>query len=96
MIVEFEWDRAKAKRNLREHGVSFEEAESVIENPASYVEDDIRHSENEERIKVIGPSMKQRLLVVITTDRGEKVRIISARKATTKESRQYVEENEKR
>ena len=86
---EFEWDPAKARRNLRTHGVSFEEAASVVENESSIAQEDVEHSEYEERDRVIGFSDKGRMIVVIVTGRGAKVRVISARKATRREIEQY-------
>jgi len=87
-----EWDPNKAKQNLKKHGVSFEEAATIFEDPLSSTIDDPLHSEAEERFIIIGKSMQNRLLVVPHTDRGERIRIISARLATSRERVKYEEE----
>ena len=89
----FEWDERKAKQNIRKHGVSFEEAATVFGDQFSITIYDPLHSENEDRFVILGMSSKNRLLVVVHTERGDKIRIISARKATKKERKQY-ESNE--
>lgn len=94
MSIEFEWDRDKAKRNLKKHRVSFEEASSVFRDPFSLTIPDPLHSDEEERFVTLGESHRRRLLVVVTTDRGNNVRIISARIATRKERKDYEEGNE--
>ena len=85
----FEWDESKAAKNFRKHGVSFEEAATAFGDPFSITIYDPLHSENEDRFILLGMSGKNRLLVVVHTDRHEKIRIISARKAIQKERRQY-------
>jgi len=89
----FEWDERKAKQNIRKHGVSFEEAATVFGDQFSITIYDPLHSEDEDRFVILGMSNKNRLLVVVHTERGDKIRIISARKATKKERKQY-ESNE--
>jgi len=89
--MEFEWDSKKAKRNLRKHKVSFEEAATVFGDPLSLTIEDPLHSENEERFVIIGESNKRRLVVVVHTERGDKIRIISARLATPHERHDYEE-----
>ncbi len=89
----FEWDERKAKQNIRKHGVSFEEAATVFGDQFSITIYDPLHSEDEDRFVILGMSSKNRLLVVVHTERGDKIRIISARKATKKERKQY-ESNE--
>lgn len=85
----FEWDDDKALTNLQKHGISFEEARGVFEDPyAITIEDDI-HSEFEQRSVTIGLSLVSRVLIVVHTDRGHAIRIISARKATPSERAQY-------
>jgi len=91
----FEWDPNKARRNLEIHGVSFDEASTAFKDTLSLTIRDPLHSNEEDRFILIGNSVRNRLLVVIHTERGENVRIISARKATKKERKQY-EENAKR
>jgi uncharacterized DUF497 family protein len=89
-----EWDPNKAKQNLSKHGVSFEEAATIFEDPLSSTIDDPLHSEAEERFIIIGNSRQNRLLVVVHTDRGERIRIISARLATNRERVKYEEETD--
>jgi len=89
----FEWDSQKAKSNLKKHGVSFEEASTAFQNTLSLTIDDPLHSIDEVRVVLIGMSNKNRLLVVVHTERGDNIRIISARKATKKERKNY-ESNE--
>lgn len=89
--VTFEWDEAKAEANLAKHGVSFEEAASVFDDPMFLVFADPDHSRTEQRFLILGESGETRLLVVSYTERGESVRIISAREATKAERRDYEE-----
>jgi uncharacterized DUF497 family protein len=91
----FEWDSNKARRNLEIHGVSFDEASTTFRDTSSLTTHDPLHSDEEDRFILIGNSSRNRLLVVVHTERREKIRIISARKATKKERKQY-EENAKR
>ncbi len=89
--MEFEWNPDKAKLNLEKHGVSFQEATTVFNDPLSVTFPDPDHSIGENRYLIIGLSQFGQILVVSHTDRGEKVRIISARKATRQERRFYEE-----
>ena len=89
----FEWDEKKAEQNIRKHSVSFEEAATVFSDPFSITIYDPLHSKDENRFVILGMSKNNRLLVVVHTERGDKIRIISARKVTKKEGRQY-ESNE--
>jgi uncharacterized protein len=91
----FEWDTDKARKNIKIHGISFDEASTAFKDTLSLTIYDSLHSDEEERFILIGNSCKNRFLIVIHTERGDKIRIISARKATKKESKQY-EENAKR
>ena len=91
-MVFFEWDPEKAKRNLEIHGVSFDEASTSFGDAHSLTIYDPLHSEDEDRFILIGNTYKNRLLVVVHTERGNRIRIISARKATRKE-REYYEKN---
>jgi uncharacterized protein len=84
---EFEWDEVKAISNLEKHGVTFEEAAEVFLDPFYQVGDD--GSSVEERIWIIGYSLALRLLFVVHTERGEHIRIISARPATRAERKLY-------
>jgi uncharacterized DUF497 family protein len=90
--VNFEWDSGKARINLRKHGVTFEEAASVFDDPlASYYEDP-DHSITEQRYLAIGRSAKGRLLHIAFADRAGRIRIIQARKLTRSERQQYEAE----
>ena len=89
--MRFEWDAAKAKANLRKHGVSFEEASTVFYDELTMTGADPDHSVGEARFVTFGVSSERRLLVVSHADRGEAIRIISARKATPPERRIYEE-----
>jgi uncharacterized DUF497 family protein len=91
----FEWDPNKARRNFEINGVSFDEASTAFKDTLSLTIDDPLHSDEEDRFILIGNSARNRLLVVVHTERGENIRIISARKATKKERKQY-EKNVKR
>jgi uncharacterized DUF497 family protein len=94
MSLEFEWDADKAKTNLKKHGVSFEEASSVLGDPHALTIPDPLHSEEEDRFITLGESHRRRILVVVSTDRGNKIRIISARVATRQERKKYEEGND--
>lgn len=85
----FEWDEKKAYKNIKKHGVSFEEAATVFGDSFSITIYDPLHSKDEDRFVILGMSDKNRLLVVVHTDRNDRIRIISARKATKKERKQY-------
>ena len=87
--MKFEWDDAKAWENEAKHGVSFEEASTVFEDPFMQYFADDEHSVTEERYWAVGESDAGSLLVVCCTDRGETVRLISARPVTNKERQRY-------
>jgi uncharacterized protein len=87
--MEFEYDPVKAKSNLRNHRIAFEEASTVFLDPLAITAIDPRHSENEVRLVTIGHTIKGRLVVVAHTDRGNRTRIISARRATRNERKNY-------
>lgn len=89
--MEFEWNPEKATLNLEKHGVSFQEAATVLNDSLSVTFPDPDHSIRESRYIIIGIFRFKQLLVVAHTNRGEKVRIISARKATRQERRFYEE-----
>jgi uncharacterized DUF497 family protein len=91
----FEWDPNKARRNLEIHRVSFDEASTAFRDTLSLTIHDPLHSDEEDRFILVGNSCANRLLVIVHTERGENIRIISAKKATKKERTQY-EENAKR
>lgn len=91
MSLAFEWDDRKARQNLRKHRVSFEEASTVFGDPLALTIPDPVHSEEEERFITLGESDRRRLLVVVATERGDKLRLISARVATNRERKDYEE-----
>jgi uncharacterized DUF497 family protein len=87
--MKFEWDKRKAVSNIKKHGVSFEEASTVFGDPLSLTIQDPKHSKKEDRYVTIGLSVKFRMIVVIHTNRGDNIRIISARLATKGEKLDY-------
>ena len=89
MSLSFEWDEGKASGNLAKHGVSFLEASTVFADPLSRTIPDPLHSQDEGRFIIVGESAAGRTLVVVHIHRGEAVRIISARKATPRERKDY-------
>ena len=88
----FEWDVAKAEANRRKHGVTFDEAITAFSDPLAMLSQDPDHSTGEQRYLVLGTSTQGRLLVVAVAERPPRTRLISARRATRKERRQYEEE----
>lgn len=92
MDLEFEWDPRTAAANLRKHGVAFEEAVTAFADPHSITIADPDHSIDEDRFIPIGRSTVQRLLVVVHLERGERIRLISARLAARRERRTYEED----
>jgi len=88
--MRFEWDPKKAKRNLEKHDVAFEEAATAFADPQSLTDFDQDHSEDEDRLVLLGASHAGRLLVVVHTDRGDTIRMISARIATKRERNTYA------
>ena len=91
MALEFEWNAAKAAGNQKKHGVSFAEASTVFGDPLAQLVDDPRHSAGEERLVLIGLSRRGRLLAVMFTERGQAIRLVSARRATSSERIEYEE-----
>lgn len=89
--MEFEWDAKKAKANEVKHEITFEEAKTVFVNPLAVIFDDDEHSDDEDREIIIGHSANNRLLLVSFTERDQLIRIISARKATSHERKDYEE-----
>lgn len=89
--MEFEWDNNKAITNLQKHGISFSEAATAFGDPLSTTFPDPDHSINERRFITIGLSTGGKIIILSHTDRGDRIRIISARKATRKERRFYEE-----
>jgi uncharacterized DUF497 family protein len=91
MSLAFEWDEDKAASNQKKHGVTFEEAATVFADPLAAIFDDEAHSEEEQREIIVGHSVDDRLLLVSFTEREGAIRIISARRATKRERRDYEE-----
>lgn len=87
----YEWDPKKATANLRKHGMSFEEAATVFRDPLAITFPDPDYSDEEDREITIGLTTKHRVVFVSHSPRGDRTRIISARKATPKERKQYEE-----
>lgn len=90
--MQFEWDSKKAIDNVVKHGVTFDEASTVFGDPLALTIDDPEHSVGEYRFVTIGLSHQQRLIIVVSTDRENRIRIISAREATREERSQYESE----
>jgi len=93
MPLDFQWDKNKARTNLAKHGVSFDEATTVFADPFSLTIPDPAHSQVEDRLIVLGHSHQRKLLVVVHTERGDSIRIISARRASRRERTTYEESN---
>ncbi|MFH1076997.1 MAG: BrnT family toxin [Pseudomonadota bacterium] len=89
--MEFEWDQNKAAFNLSSHGVSFDEAKTVFNDPLYVDFFDPDHSYNEHRYIIIGQSVNNRLLLVAYTERENTIRLINSREATRKERKDYEE-----
>jgi uncharacterized protein len=89
--MDFEWDPDKAFGNLAKHGVAFPDAATVFGDPQAITYSDPDHSEDEDRFLTFGHSIQGHLLIVSHTDRGQRTRIISARRATRKERKLYEE-----
>lgn len=89
--ITFEWDASKASLNKKKHGISFDEAKTVFFDENAKVIHDPEHSDDEERFIILGLSVNMRMLIVIHCYRKNDriIRLISARKATQKESTQY-------
>ncbi|MCW5962168.1 MAG: BrnT family toxin [Pyrinomonadaceae bacterium] len=90
--MEFEWNEGKAKANLAKHEVAFDEAKTVFNDPLFVIFADPDHSSEEKRFVILGESNKGKLLVVAFTERQTKIRLISARKATLTERKNYEQE----
>jgi uncharacterized DUF497 family protein len=93
MNLEFEWHKAKAEANFRRHGVSFDLATTVFKDPFAVELVDDREEHGEERFVIIGMADDKVLLFVAYTEREERIRIISARRATQNEQDHYFQQN---
>jgi len=89
--MEFKWDEKKAAANLADHGVSFDEAKTVFDDPLYVDFYDPDHSYDEHRYLIVGESRQGRLLIVSYTERRDAVRLISAREVTFSERKTYEE-----
>jgi uncharacterized DUF497 family protein len=87
--VKFQWDPRKASDNLTKHAASFEEGSTVFGDPLAGTVPDPDHAHEERRFVTIDLSTSQKLLVVVHSDRGDDVRIISVRRATPSEKKRY-------
>ena len=90
--MQFEWKTEKAKANLKNHKISFDEAKTVFDDPLFVIFADPDHSFEENRFIIMGESNQNRLLVVSYTERPPKTRLISAREATRPERKKYEED----
>ncbi len=90
--MQFEWNTEKAKANLKNHRVSFDEAKTVFADPLFVIFADPDHSFEENRFVIMGVSNQNRLLVVSYTERPKATRLISAREATRSERKKYEED----
>jgi hypothetical protein len=91
----FEWDDEKAASNIVKHGISFLEAATVFRDHRGILKRDLAHSVNEDRFLLIGVSLERRIITVVHVERGERIRIISARPATPRERRDYERRDRK-
>jgi len=91
--MEFEWNTRKTEINLKKHGVSFTEAGTIFGDELAMTATDLDHSDDEDRYLTMGYSEEGRLLIVSHTDRGNVVRIISAREASRAERKDYEDGN---
>jgi hypothetical protein len=93
--VVFEWDDDKAASNLSKHRISFLEAVTIFRDDSGLLKRDVVHSDEEERFLLIGHSLERRMVSVVHVERGERIRIISARLTTRRERRDYERRDRK-
>jgi uncharacterized protein len=89
--VRFEWNEHKRARNLKMHGIDFRESEEAFDDPLALLRSDPDHSRVEQRFIIVGRSKSGRVLLTVFTERYEQIRIISSRRATRREVRDYEE-----
>jgi uncharacterized DUF497 family protein len=89
----FEWDERKAAYNQEKHGVAFTVAEQIFDDPLNIIVRDHFNSEIEDRYVIIGETLFSEVLVVVFAERGDRIRIISARRATRSEKRRYMKKD---
>jgi uncharacterized protein len=87
--MEFEWDPSKDTGNQSKHGLSFSEASLVFNDPEAAIFDDPSHSDSEKRERIIGTLRNDQTIIVSFTERAQKIRIISARRANRKEKKLF-------
>ncbi|MGH9837779.1 MAG: BrnT family toxin [Blastocatellia bacterium] len=87
--MNFQWNRLKAESNLKDHQVSFKEASTAFDDPLQTAFPDDAHSEGEHRYTLLATSARGRVLAITYTERGDDIRIISAREATRREVQEY-------
>ena len=87
----FEWNGRKRFRNLRDHGIDFTESTEVFDDPLAIIRSDPDHSRAEHRFIIVGRTKKDRVLLRVFVERGADIRIISSRRATRREVRDYEE-----
>jgi uncharacterized DUF497 family protein len=92
MSLEFEWDPLKSRKNVKKHGISFREGMTAFADKLSYTISDPEHFMGEYRFLLLGHSSSGNLLVVAHTERGDRIRIISVRRATKQEREQYKQD----
>ena len=90
-MLAFEWDPLKARLNVAKHGVSFREALTAFGDPLGRIVEDPQLADDETRFALLAQSDRRRLLVVLFTERGHAIRLISARRATPRERKSYEE-----
>ncbi len=91
MALDFEWDPLKSRKNVKKHGVSFREGMTAFADRFSYTISDSEHFIEEYRFLLLGRSSSGNLLVISHTERGDRIRIISVRRATKQEREQYTQ-----
>ena len=91
MSIGFTWDRRKAESNRRKHRITFEEAATAFGDPVARIQDNPAHSQGEIREVIVGTTASGKLVLVSFTERDGMIRIISARRATAHERRDYEE-----
>ena len=96
MALRFEWHGRKARMNVAKHGVSFDEARTVFGDPLSITVADLGHTEDEYRFVIVGLTDQRRLVVVSHVERGDTIRIVSARTANRREKKAYEEDQDER
>ncbi len=89
LALVFEWDEGKAKANAAKHGVDFEEARTIFNDPQLLTFEDLYHSEHEQRYLSLGISLRGHLLIAAHTEEGETIRLISCRATTRRERKTY-------